>query len=529
VQALHNNPLSNGSTVVGYANIRDMGALPSRIWDNASRELPAIFSGAVKTPAEFTSRIRIWLDGDSKRRVLLLLDEADSFIAGDSKLQFPEFGRLQELMDGTARRFKFVLAGLHNVTRIVRTENSPLKQIASDPQRIGPLMDEELPDAERLVARPLSAMGYEFKNRSDVWRILSHCNYYPVLLQTFCAGLIEALDKEAVRRRRPIWEITEKHVREAIENEDIRRQIGEKFDYTIHEIDPRYELIACLVADRALHDNSSGRVDEGMSTVDVLDAVCNWWPQAFTHINRLEIVKDLLDEMVGLGVLRQTQSGAWALRSHAILRLLGDEDHVTARFLSFPETPPPRAFDPRSMRRGLTLPGYMKEAPNYPCPLTMGQEHDLFVGEASISVLFGNALSDIAYVSEALRTADPVGADGTRIAVTARNFTDVSDLLDAIRTLGRGTVPAAIAVDSKTNWDASWIEAASRQRPVREGRVRLALVGTAKHALLWPNFHSLGLVLSGNPRNTAGVDRLNKIMVLNHGFLWPSVWLKHLT
>jgi hypothetical protein len=50
VQALHNNPLSNGSTVVGYANIRDMGALPSRIWDNASRELPAIFSGAVKTP-----------------------------------------------------------------------------------------------------------------------------------------------------------------------------------------------------------------------------------------------------------------------------------------------------------------------------------------------------------------------------------------------------------------------------------------------------------------------------------------------
>ena len=59
-----------------------------------------------------------------------------------------------------------------------------------------------------------------------------------------------------------------------------------------------------------------------------MDAVCTWWPQAFDHVNRLDTVKDLLDEMVGLGVLRQTQSGAWALRSHAILRLLGDEEHV---------------------------------------------------------------------------------------------------------------------------------------------------------------------------------------------------------
>jgi hypothetical protein len=121
-------------------------------------------------------------------------------------------------MDGTARRFKFVLAGLHNVTRIVRTENSPLKQVASDPQRIGPLMDKQLPDAERLVVGPLSALGHKFENRSDVWHILSRRNYYPVLVQTFCAGLLAAIDRKTVGGRRLVRTITERHVRDAIDD-----------------------------------------------------------------------------------------------------------------------------------------------------------------------------------------------------------------------------------------------------------------------------------------------------------------------
>ncbi len=299
VQATRHDP-ANG-VLVAYVNIFDIGnnALPSMVWEYASRELVAVFPNAVRSADAFAAEVRQWLDGDTKRRVLVLFDESDRFIEEDARDGFREFIRLQTLMDGTGRRFKMVLAGLHNVTRLVHTENPPLKQIAADPLRIGALMDDEMKDAELLVTRPLAAMGYEFENRGDAWRILSHCNYYPVLVQTFCEKLVDDLHKEVVRRRRPVRTITGEHVRRALESEQVVKLIGEKFDYTISKIDPRYELIACIMADRALVDDEAGRVDEGISAVEVRDRAIEHWPAAFDKVNRLSIIEDLLPGIGG--------------------------------------------------------------------------------------------------------------------------------------------------------------------------------------------------------------------------------------
>ena len=486
IRAQYSDAGEGGSTAVGYANIRDVGAVQNRIWDAASRDLPGIFPTPVRTAAEFRARIEKWLEEDNKRRILLLLDEADQFIEGDAKQQFTDFTALQSLMDNSFRRFKVVLAGLHNVTRIVRTENSPLKQIASDPQRIGPLMDKELPDAERLVTRPLSALGYEFKNRSDVWRILSHCNYYPVLVQTFCAGLLESLTEATVRRPRGIGEITDRQVRDALENEGIRREIEAKFGYTIREIDPRYELITCVVAEKVMQDTEAGRPDEGMTAVEVLDGAATWWPVAFEHPNALETVKDLLDEMVGLGVLRQTPTGAWALRSHAILRLLGDNDHVATGLLSFEKRPAPPAFDPRSMRRSIVT----KEEPSYPCPLTWGQEHDLAAGQSSISVVFGSVLSDVGLVGGAVRgtealRSNEVAGEGGKPSIVLRSFSELASFTEMLRSLARTGAPTLLVVDLRSQWDVTWIEAAMKQKVVKQRVVRLIFVGGPEHALCW--------------------------------------------
>ena len=290
---------------VAYESILDVAnAGEDRIWDYISRQLPAVFPKPVEQSERFSDAVRQWLDQDSKRRILVLLDESDRFIQADATKDFTQFVRLQKLMDDTNRRFKFVLAGLHNVTRLVHTENPPLKQIASDPQRIGPLMDRELGDAEALVTRPLAGMGYEFENREDVWRILSYCNYYPVLVQKFCKELLQELVRETIKKRRPIDLITSEHIRSALENEHIAREIGETFDFTL-KIDDRYSLIANIVADRAIRDSASGRISEGMSAVEVRDAAALWWRAAFSDANRLAVIEDLLDEMEGLGVLRR--------------------------------------------------------------------------------------------------------------------------------------------------------------------------------------------------------------------------------
>ncbi len=57
-----------------------------------------------------------WLEGDSRRRLLILLDESDGFFEADST-QFPETNRLKDLgqMPGFESRTKVVFAGLHSV------------------------------------------------------------------------------------------------------------------------------------------------------------------------------------------------------------------------------------------------------------------------------------------------------------------------------------------------------------------------------------------------------------------------------
>src|ERR1035438_2020302 len=52
------------------------------------------------------------------------------------------------------------LAGLHDVLRIVRAETPPLKQIASDPQRIVPFFFNESATPEIYSPPPLAALRF---------------------------------------------------------------------------------------------------------------------------------------------------------------------------------------------------------------------------------------------------------------------------------------------------------------------------------------------------------------------------------
>ena len=69
--------------------------------------------------------IERWVNARDDSRFLLLLDEADGFLAADALTDFRESTRLKGLMDRTERRFKVVLAGLHNVLRATERSNHP--------------------------------------------------------------------------------------------------------------------------------------------------------------------------------------------------------------------------------------------------------------------------------------------------------------------------------------------------------------------------------------------------------------------
>jgi Cdc6-like AAA superfamily ATPase len=113
-----------------------------------------VIKSSTPTGQEFGANIRQWLGSDERRRVLLLLDEADTFVRHEAETGFPCISAMLQLMAETKNRFKFVLAGLHNVSRAARAENSPLVQISNNPMRIGPLIDRDVADAEFLVRGP---------------------------------------------------------------------------------------------------------------------------------------------------------------------------------------------------------------------------------------------------------------------------------------------------------------------------------------------------------------------------------------
>ena len=149
--------------------------------------------GRVSLVDTIEKAVRSWLDADEDGRILLLLDEADAFLSADLANDFPVSTRLKGLMDGTERRFKVVLCGLHNVLRNTERANHPLAHFG-EPVCVGPLLENgDLEQARALVREPMAAVGYTFEDENLITRILLWTNYYPSLIQLYGEALLRHL------------------------------------------------------------------------------------------------------------------------------------------------------------------------------------------------------------------------------------------------------------------------------------------------------------------------------------------------
>ena len=487
--------------VVVHVPVDDIGVgrpmRPSEIWTLLAGRMRDVFGGQpAKTAAAFEGGARLWLDKEPGRRILVLLDEADKFIEEEASGagSFTEFRALQRLMDETNRRFKFVLAGLHNVTRLVHAENSPMGQIAAEPQRIGPLLGSDVGDAERLVVKSMAAMGWVFESREDVWAVLSHINYYPVLAQTFCQHLLDTLAAEVRQTRAITWVISSDTVRRVLDSEAVRASIKEKFEHTIKELDPRYELITYAIAVQELRGREENEVAGGLTPADIRDLAVRYWPKGKDQVSRLSTIEALLDEMEGLGVLRTTRRGRWSLRSPSVLALLGTIELAQEHLNEFADKEPRRPFDPRSLRREIAFP----KAGDTPqrSPVTFGQEQDILLGRDGVVVVFGMPVTDVDAVSAALvQAAQADGSPLSRVTVTPRSPESLADLRGVLRPSAqrsdqsRGDTPDrtrhAVVIGHRSPWNRSWVEEALKSKPVREGKLGVVFVGSTDHALAW--------------------------------------------
>ncbi|WP_233288556.1 hypothetical protein [Streptomyces calvus] len=97
--------------------------------------------------------IRSWLNGDSRRRLLILLDECDQFFEADAP-RFDQTKKLKGLGSDTKDAAKVVFAGLHSVQRFSKlASNGPFGHLAQTPKVIGPLAPQKLGDPDEVLRR----------------------------------------------------------------------------------------------------------------------------------------------------------------------------------------------------------------------------------------------------------------------------------------------------------------------------------------------------------------------------------------
>ena len=267
-----------------------------------------------------------WLDQKDHNGILLLLDEADSFLADDLKNDFRVSTRLKGLMDQTQRKFKVVLCGLHNVLRNTERANHPLAHFG-EPVCVGPLLGNgDLQQARALIREPMAAVGYTFETENLLTKILVWTNYYPSLIQLYGEALLRYL-RQAPGRDIP-YTITSEDIQAVFTRDQFRDYIRDRFSLTL-QLDPRYEVIAYAMAYYLLQDEPHTLSGELRST-DIRQYAEEAWPDGFEIPDRE--FDTLLHEMCGLGVLRKRSASSgqsdYVFRNPNVLLLLGDTENI---------------------------------------------------------------------------------------------------------------------------------------------------------------------------------------------------------
>lgn len=433
--------------------LQQAGIVDQKVSAKASREV-------------VVTAIRHWLDVDKDRRLLLLLDEADSFLEDDARARKGQAGdsrfvnvyRLKNLMDESSRRFKPVFAGLHQVQRFHSVSNGPMGHVGSE-IRIGPLRPSE---AYKLVVEPLAAIGYRFYQPDIAWRLLAYTNYQASLVQAFCNALVRRLHgRERLAHGAPPTIITARDVEEVYSDREVRGLITSRFELTIN-LDSRYRVIAYATARMT---NEYDRPVFAISTL--LDECKTFWRAGFQDLS-LDDFSAYLDEMVGLGVLVRTTADEYGIRSPNVIRLLGSPTEIERRLMESEDAlEVSSVFDPAVFRRKIG------DDPDRRSPLTERQVQQVLEGRRRLHVIVGSTALGLDRVAEALTVAKP--EDIEIHEVTCRSVNDKVTSLARLRS-GRQHVVLDLAAGSQQEQRAA-IERLQAYVANSDGRSASCLAG----------------------------------------------------
>ena len=429
------------------------------IWRELREKLPETLMGIREPNPNIRRRVDDFIHflsnkfrNSTGRKLLLLLDEADRFLAVDAReavsnasvTGYLESTRLKGLMDLTERSIKVVFAGLHNVLRTVEYSNHPLGHFGQAIQ-VGPLWRS----AEELIRQPLLTSGYHFEDKNLVTRILAQTNYYPNLIQLYGTALVKAMCSRRLTGA-PLYQIGDDVLDKIYQrNTNFGKEIRSKFHLTL-QLDPRYEVIAYSLAHEC--ENNDSVLGKGLDYRRIDEVSRNFWPRGFEDIEPYtDRFRSLLDEMTGLGVLRKIGDHRYTLRNSNVLMLMGTADEIDTQLLRDRVLPQDyeselfRAHDPQNS----DLPSRS--------PLTYQQENLLRKERNGVLIACGIRASGY---DDLLRFVKAREASGSVIEVTKP--ASASELKEDLRSLfARRPVGTTIyVIRDSLSWSVDWINVA---------------------------------------------------------------------
>ncbi|MFF2658168.1 hypothetical protein ACFVUH_12465 [Kitasatospora sp. NPDC058032] len=381
---------------------------PEALWSVLDQKLRAaeVLGGQAsrKSGKDISERVRAgicaWLDGDSRRRLLVLLDECDQFFEADAP-RFDQTKKLKGLGSDTKDRAKVVFAGLHSVQRFSKlASNGPFGHLAQTPKVIGPLAPQS---AAELLVDPMRALGFEFQDIDLVNRVLGYCSYQPFLLQMFGHRLVEVMHRKRTRRgvEGPPYAVEIADIEVVESDTGLRDGISAAFKDTL-SLDHRYDVIANVLAYHARHRGLEVR----LSDAELREECETFWRKGFEQLDT-EGFRAYLSEMVGLGILAPNHDGqGWHLRGPNALRMIGTSHEVDARLL--------RAEQDCELQESIVQEGRPELPDGRPAPLTITQLDDLLGERANQTrVVLGTTATGVGDVGDTLRTVAGRIADWT--------------------------------------------------------------------------------------------------------------------
>ena len=263
------------------------------------------------------------------RYLLIMLDEADTFIADCSQYNYKPLVNLKNIQQGLPGRFKFALAGLHNIIRFNREvalgKNAVITQFSS--LKITPF---RTPEAQELLTVPLSYLGLSLPSRVTVSQILATVNYFPGLIQLYCQKLIESLRAPDYAgydvKRTPPYVITDDHLRRVMADKEFMEQIREKFEITLRLDQDQgscYYPLTLLIGWMYTDEPSRG----GYTAKDILRHAKDLSVAPLKDLSE-EQIDALLQELQDLNILRSVSQDTYLLASKNFRDLLGSDDEI---------------------------------------------------------------------------------------------------------------------------------------------------------------------------------------------------------